>query len=138
MISPLLSHPAWLLPSSPLIVCQFHQSHSFLCRHAQTEWGVWIHVKSSPLVWSTDVRSTRLYGQLLAGPNYRTLALISHPDIRSAPLYGQFSLDKTLTLQAGWTVFANGIIFTNGTASQCCWHGINKLDKQNSPKRGIL
>ena len=28
----------------------------------------------------------------------------SNPDIRSARLYGQFSLDKTLTLQAGSTV----------------------------------
>ena len=61
-------------------------------------------LQSSPLIWSTDVRSTRLYGQFLAGPNHRTLILISNPDIRSARLYGQFSLDKTLTLQAGSTV----------------------------------
>ena len=33
-------------------------------------------VQSSPLIWSTDVRSTRLYGQFLAGPNHRTLILI--------------------------------------------------------------
>ena len=59
---------------------------------------------SSPLIWSTDVRSTRLYGQLLADPNHRTLTLISNPDIRSARLYGQFSLDKTPTLQAAGTV----------------------------------
>ena len=63
-------------------------------------------VQSSPLIWSTDVRSTRLYGQLLAGPNHRTLTLISNPDIRSARLYGQFLLDKTLTLQPGSTVLA--------------------------------
>ena len=61
-------------------------------------------LQSSPLLWSTDVRSTRLYGQFLAGPNHRTLILIGIPDIRSARLYGQFSLDKTLTLQAGSTV----------------------------------
>ena len=30
--------------------------------------------------------------------------IIGHPDVRSARLYGQFSLDKTLTLQAGATV----------------------------------
>ena len=64
-------------------------------------------VQSSPLIRSTDVRSTRLYGQFLAGPNHRTLILISNPDIRSARLYGQFSLDKTLTLQAGSTVHRN-------------------------------
>ena len=45
-----------------------------------------------------------LYGQFLTGPNYRILILISSPDVRSARLYGQFSLDKTLTLQAGSTV----------------------------------
>ena len=50
-------------------------------------------VQSSPLIWSTDVRSIRLYGQFFAGPNHRTLILISNPDIRSARLYGQFSLD---------------------------------------------
>ena len=26
-------------------------------------------VQSRPLVWSTDIRSTRLYGQFLAGPD---------------------------------------------------------------------
>ena len=31
--------------------------------------------------------------------------LISNPDIRSDRLYGYFSLGKTLTLQAGATVF---------------------------------
>ena len=30
--------------------------------------GVEAHIQSRPLVWSTDVRSTRLYGQFLAGP----------------------------------------------------------------------
>ena len=63
-----------------------------------------LQVQSSPLIWSTNVRSTRLYGQFLAGPNHRTLILISNPDIRSARLYGKFSLDKTLTSQAGSTV----------------------------------
>ena len=63
-----------------------------------------LELQSSPLIWSTDVRSTRLYGQFLAGPNHRTLILISNTDIRSARLYGQFSLDKMLTLQAGSTV----------------------------------
>ena len=48
------------------------------------------YIQSSPLIWSTDVRSTRLYGQFLAGPNHRTLVVISNPDIRSARLYGQF------------------------------------------------
>ena len=33
----------------------------------------------------------------------RHILLISNLDIRSALLYGQFSLDKTLTLQAGST-----------------------------------
>ena len=63
-------------------------------------------LQSSPLIWSTDVRSTRFYGQFLASPNLRNLILISNPDIRSARLYGQFSLDKTWTLQAGSTVLA--------------------------------
>ena len=27
-------------------------------------------VQLSPLIWSTDVRSTRLYGQFLCGPNH--------------------------------------------------------------------
>ena len=61
-------------------------------------------IQSSPLIWSTDVRSTRLYGHFLAGPNHPTRILNINPDIRSARLYGQFSLDKTLTLQAGSTV----------------------------------
>ena len=61
-------------------------------------------IQSSPLIWSTDVRSTRLYGQFMAGPNHGTHILISNPDIWSARLYGQFSLDKILTLQAGSTV----------------------------------
>ena len=58
-------------------------------------------VQSSPLVWSMDIRPTRLYGHFLAGPNHRTLILKSNPDIRPSRLYGQFSLDKTMTLQAG-------------------------------------
>ena len=33
-------------------------------------------IQSSPLIWSTDVRSTRLYGQFLTGPNHQTLILI--------------------------------------------------------------
>ena len=53
--------------------------------------------------------------QFLTGPNQRTLLLIINPDIRSARMYGQFLLDKTLTLQAGSTVFAqlppNKVIF---------------------------
>ena len=61
-------------------------------------------IQSSPLVWSTDVRSIRLYGQFLIGPNHRIILLISNPNIRSARLYGQFSLDKTWTLQAGSSV----------------------------------
>ena len=61
-------------------------------------------VQWSPLVRAMDVRSTRLYGQFLTGPNHRTLILISNADIRSACLHGQFLLDKTLTLQAGSTV----------------------------------
>ena len=86
-------------PGNMLGCClfSFHILWAILCPQA---------VQSSPLVWSTGVRSTRLYGQLLAGPNHRTLILISNPDIRSARLYGQFSLDKTLTLQAGSTVLA--------------------------------
>ena len=58
-------------------------------------------------IWSTDVRSTRMYGHFLASPNHRNLILISNPDIRSSRLYGQFSLDKTLILQAGLTVMDN-------------------------------
>ena len=87
-------------------------------------------VQSSPIIWSTDIRSTRLFNKFLAGPNHRTLILISNPVIRSARLYGQFlagpnhrtliliinlvirsarlygqfSWDKTLTLEAGSTV----------------------------------
>ena len=34
-------------------------------------------------------------------------------DVRSARLYGQFSLDKTLTLQAGGTVLPNPVITLN-------------------------
>ena len=64
-------------------------------------------VQLRSLVRSTDVWSTCLHGKFLAGPNIITLIVISNPDIRSARLYGQFSLDKTLTLQAGSTVFIN-------------------------------
>ena len=45
-----------------------------------------IALQSSPVIWSTDVRSSRLYGQFLTGSNHRTLILISNPDIRSACL----------------------------------------------------
>ena len=58
---------------------------------------------SIPLVRSTDIRSFRMQGQFLAGPNL-ILILASNPDIRSARFYGQFSLDKTWTLQAGSSV----------------------------------
>ena len=58
-------------------------------------------IQSSPLLWSTDARLTRLYGQFLTGLNHRSGILISNPDMKSARLNGQFSLDKTLTLQAG-------------------------------------
>ena len=61
-------------------------------------------IQSSPLLWSTDARLTRLYGQFLTGLNHRSGILISNPDMKSARLNGQFSLDKTLTLQAGSTV----------------------------------
>ena len=49
-------------------------------------------VQSSPLVWSTDVRSTRLYGQFLAGPE-RNGHLFSEKapfKVRKTRLYGQF------------------------------------------------
>ena len=56
------------------------------------------------MVHGCKVRSTHLYGQFLTGPNHRTHIQISYPDIRSALLYGQFSLEKTMTLQAGSNV----------------------------------
>ena len=43
--------------------------------------GVEAHIQSRPLVWSTDVRSTRLYGQFLAGPERN-----GHLYINEAPL----------------------------------------------------
>ena len=76
-------------------MCEFRHRYTFLGK---------MEVQTSPLVWSTYVRSTRLYGQFWAGANHRTLILISNPDVRSGHLYGQLSLDKTLTLQAGSTV----------------------------------
>ena len=51
-----------------------------------------ILLQSSPLVWSTDVRSTRLYGQSLAGPE-RNGHLFSEKapfKVRKTRLYGQF------------------------------------------------
>ena len=47
-----------------------------------------MYKQSSPLVWSTDARSTRLYGQFLTGPNHIIIILISNPVIGSARLYG--------------------------------------------------
>ena len=55
-----------------------------------------------------------MYGQFLTGPNLRNLIVISNPDIRSARLYGLFSLDKTLTLQAGSSVLVSYLMFANG------------------------
>ena len=52
-----------------------------------------IQVQSRPLVWSTNVRSTRLYGQFLPGPE-RIRHFVSektHLKVRKARLYGQFS-----------------------------------------------
>ena len=41
----------------------------------ELEMGLQRLLDQSPLVWSTDVRSTPLYGQFLAGPNHRTITL---------------------------------------------------------------
>ena len=49
-------------------------------------------VQSRPLVWSTDVRSTRLYGQFLAGPE-RIGHFVSEKarlKVKKTRLYGQF------------------------------------------------
>ena len=50
-------------------------------------------VQSRPLVWSTDVRSTRLYGQFLAGPEqiWHFVSEKARLKVRKARLYGQFS-----------------------------------------------
>ena len=47
----------------------------------------------------SDVRS------ILGWPQSKSAKEGFSPDVRSARLYGQFSLDKTLTLQAGTTVY---------------------------------
>ena len=75
-------------------------------------------LKSSLLIWSTDVRSTRLYGHFLTGPIHRTLILISNPDIRSARLYSQFPLDKTLTLQVGAIVLGSPSDLNTGNGTE--------------------
>ena len=100
-------------------------------------------IQSSPLIWSTDVRSSRLYGQFLAGPNHRTLILISNSDIRSARLYGRFSLDKTLTLQAGSTVLTTSrqsekwrSVGTSGFHNRCTFGGDG--EKSTYQKFGCL
>ena len=45
----------------------------------------------SPLVWSTDVRSTRLYGQFLVGPKQNGLfiSVKARFKVKNARLYGQ-------------------------------------------------
>ena len=48
-------------------------------------------VQWSPLVWSTDVRSTRLYGQFLVGPkqNGHSVSVKARLKVKNARLYGQ-------------------------------------------------
>ena len=48
-------------------------------------------VQSRPLVWSTDVRSTRLYGQFFVGPEQNGLFVIKKArlKVKKARLYGQ-------------------------------------------------
>ena len=50
-----------------------------------------ILLQSSPLVWSTDVRSTRLYGQSLVGPEQNGLfiSVKERLKVKNARLYGQ-------------------------------------------------
>ena len=50
-------------------------------------------IQSRPLIWSTDVRSTRLYGQFLAGPEqiWHFVSEKARLKVRNARLYGQFS-----------------------------------------------
>ena len=54
--------------------------------------GEHVTVQWSPLVWSTDVRSTRLYGQFLAGPERigHFVSEKTHLKVRKSRLYGQF------------------------------------------------
>ena len=59
------------------------------------------HIQSSPLIWSTDVRSTRLYGQFLAGPNIITLMVISNPDIKVSPLVWAIFIGQNADLTSG-------------------------------------
>ena len=51
-----------------------------------------VSLQSRPLVWSTDVRSTRLHGQFLAGPEqiWHFVSEKARLKVRKARLYGQF------------------------------------------------
>ena len=59
-------------------------------------WHQWCtsqnEVQSRPLVWSTDVRSTRLYGQFLGGSKQigHFVSEKAHLKVRKSRLHGQF------------------------------------------------
>ena len=56
-----------------------------------TRGGLEKLIQCRPLVWSTDVRSTRLYGQFLVGPEQNGLFISVKAcfKIKNARLYGQ-------------------------------------------------
>ena len=60
-----------------------------------------LHVQSRPLVWSTDVRSTRLYGQFLVGPEQNGLfvSVKARLKVKKARLYGQNIGQKLILLR---------------------------------------
>ena len=78
-----------------------YMSYSFLCKIYQESLLsplIKVYVHWIPLVRSTDVRS------IFAWSQSKSAIVDNNPDVRSTHLYGQFSMDKTLTLQAGATV----------------------------------
>ena len=95
------------------------------CRRDQTSRAQSKLVQSRPLVRSTDIRSTRLYGQFIGCPKIA----ITECDVRSAPMPRckvslHFIGQKTWTLQAGAYVLRDwkSRAFPNAKAIVNCVH----------------
>ena len=69
-----LKHESRIIGHSSCLACGFSMMEQVrLCAVWPTE--NWLgsslnQIQSSLLIWSTDIRSTRLYGQFWAGPNH--------------------------------------------------------------------
>ena len=79
-----------------------------VCGQAELLAAPWRKVsKPSTLEPACKVHGCKVFSNVrcIFGWSQSKSAVLSYnPDVRSARLYGQFSLDKTLTLQAGGTV----------------------------------